>query len=117
MSTDDTTAVLAADEGRDPGPGADDAAVTEAFAQRLFDATLGALDLFAIGLGNRLGLYAALHEHGAATSPELAARTGVAERYAREWLGQKGATRILPVAPDVAQAGRRYALPPASSRP
>jgi SAM-dependent methyltransferase len=113
MSTDDTATVLIADQGRDPGPAPNDTEATEAFAERLFDSALGALDLFAIGLGVRLGLYAALHEHGASTSTELAARTGVAERYAREWLEQQAVTGILTVVPDVAQAVRRYALPPA----
>jgi SAM-dependent methyltransferase len=91
----------------------DDAPVTEAFAERLFDAALGALDLFAIGLGTRLGLYAALHRHGPATSAELAARAGVAERYAREWLEQQAVTGILTVVAGDGAAGRRYALPPA----
>jgi SAM-dependent methyltransferase len=91
----------------------DDTAVTEAFAERLFDAALGAFDLFAICLGERLGLYSALHEHGASTSTELAARTGVAERYAREWLEQQAVTGILTVDGETAGAGRRYALPTA----
>lgn len=37
-------------------------------------------------IGDRLGLFRALGEGGPATSAELAARAGVAERYAREWL-------------------------------
>src|SRR5512144_1928655 len=37
-------------------------------------------------IGDRLGLFRALDEGGPATSAELAARAGVAERYAREWL-------------------------------
>jgi len=37
-------------------------------------------------IGDRLGLFRALDEDGPATSGELAARAGVAERYAREWL-------------------------------
>ena len=36
-------------------------------------------------IGYRLGLFDALHEGGAATASELAARTGLAERYVREW--------------------------------
>lgn len=38
-------------------------------------------------LGDRLGLFKDLHKNGPATSSELASRTGVQERYAREWLG------------------------------
>ena len=37
-------------------------------------------------IGDRLGLYRGLAESGPATSAELAARTGTAERYVREWL-------------------------------
>jgi len=35
-------------------------------------------------IGDRLGLYRALAQHGALTSGELAARTGTHERYVRE---------------------------------
>ena len=74
-------------------------AATEAFVGRLFESALGAMDLFTIGLGERLGLYAALHAHGPLTSTELAGHTGVAERYAREWLEQQAVTGILEVGP------------------
>ncbi len=65
-----------------------------------------------ISLGNRLGLYQALREHGPATSKEMAARTGASERYIREWLEQQAAADILQV--DDASAGaldRRYQAP------
>jgi 2-polyprenyl-3-methyl-5-hydroxy-6-metoxy-1,4-benzoquinol methylase len=94
-------------------PPEDGAAATEAFAGRLFEAALGAMDLFAIALGERLGLYAAVHEHGPSTSAELAARTGVAERYAREWLEQQAVTGVLEVSGGTTAADRRYALPDA----
>ena len=84
----------------------------EAFAGRLFEAALGALDLFAVYLGDRLGLYRALADGGPATPAELAARAGVHERYAREWLEQQAVTDVLEVAdPDPDPAGRRYRLP------
>jgi 2-polyprenyl-3-methyl-5-hydroxy-6-metoxy-1,4-benzoquinol methylase len=112
VSTDISSAVpFPRGDGDTPQP--DDAAVTEAFAQRLFDAALGALDLLTVELGGRLGLYAALHEHGPSTSTELAARAGIAERYAREWLEQQAVTGILAVAPAAGPADRRYELPPA----
>ena len=41
-------------------------------------------------VGDRLGLYKALAQ-GAATSAELAGRTGTNERYIREWLGNQSA--------------------------
>jgi ubiquinone/menaquinone biosynthesis C-methylase UbiE len=85
----------------------------EVLADRLFGDALGALELFAIYLGERLGLYRALHEAGPGTSGELAARTGTAERYVREWLEHHAASGILEV-DDVAAdpRRRRYRLPP-----
>ena len=43
-------------------------------------------------IGDRLGLYRALADQGPATSTELAARTGTAERYVREWLNAQAAS-------------------------
>jgi 2-polyprenyl-3-methyl-5-hydroxy-6-metoxy-1,4-benzoquinol methylase len=49
----------------------------------------GAFSVPTVRIGYKLGLFAALHNDGAATSVELANRTGLAERYVREWaLGQ-----------------------------
>ena len=45
----------------------------------------GAYSLPTVRIGFRLGLFAALHRDGPATSVELSARTGLAERYVREW--------------------------------
>jgi SAM-dependent methyltransferase len=42
-------------------------------------------------LGDRLGLYKAMARAGPLTAVELAARTGTAERYVREWLSQQAA--------------------------
>jgi 2-polyprenyl-3-methyl-5-hydroxy-6-metoxy-1,4-benzoquinol methylase len=84
----------------------------DALVQRLFEATLGTWDLLAVYLGDRLGLYRALRD-GAATSSELAERTGTNERYIREWLEQQASSGILDV--DDAEADsakRRYSLPP-----
>jgi SAM-dependent methyltransferase len=85
----------------------------DAFAGRLFEATLGAFDLLTIHLGITLGLYETLRDHGPATPVELAQRAGIDRRYAREWLEQQAVTDILDV--DDVGAGpdaRRYSLPP-----
>jgi 2-polyprenyl-3-methyl-5-hydroxy-6-metoxy-1,4-benzoquinol methylase len=83
----------------------------DALVERLFEATLGTWDLLAVYLGTRLGLYRALSE-GAATSAELAQRTGTSERYVREWLEQQASSEILEVDDPQAEAGkRRYSLP------
>ncbi len=50
--------------------------------QRVLDAAIGALELFGIHLGNRLGLYDALLG-GAATVDELAAAAGIAPSHSR----------------------------------
>lgn len=92
-------------------PSVDDAR-RDALAERMFAATLGAFDLLAIHLGLDLGLYASLHRDGAATPAELAARSGIHQRYAREWLEHQAVGGLLDVveASDDADA-RRYALP------
>jgi 2-polyprenyl-3-methyl-5-hydroxy-6-metoxy-1,4-benzoquinol methylase len=85
----------------------------DTLVQRLFEATIGAMDVLAVYLGDRLGLYRALAEGGALTSGELAEASGTHERYAREWLEQQAAAGILEV--EDAETGaqeRRYSLPP-----
>lgn len=85
---------------------------TKRLVERLFHDAVGALELYAVYLGERLGLYRALAEGGPATSSELAGRTGTAERYVREWLEHHAASGLLEV--DDPRAGklvRRYLLP------
>ena len=84
----------------------------EILVDRLFAATLGAIDLFSVYLGDRLGYYRALADGGPATSSDLAQRTGTAERYAREWLEQQAVTGFLAVDDlEVEATGRCYRLP------
>ena len=84
----------------------------DALAGRVGAALLGALDVQAIYLGDRLGLYRALAEGGPATAPELAARSGIDPRYAREWLEHQAVGAILDVDDvDAAADERRYSLP------
>jgi hypothetical protein len=58
----------------------------DAMVARIFEGTVAAFDLLSVVIGDRLGLYGALARDGSATSSDLAARAGIAERYAREWL-------------------------------
>lgn len=58
-------------------------------------------------IGDRLGLYRALAEHGAMTSAELAQRTGTHERYVREWLANQAASEYLDYDPQT----QRFTLP------
>jgi len=89
-----------------------DEAQREALAERVFGAVLGAMDLFCIHIGDRLGLYRALAGAGPCTPGELAAAAGIDPRYAREWLEQQAVAGILEV--DDVAAGpdeRRFTLP------
>jgi len=83
-----------------------------ALADRLFRDMTGALELLTVYLGERLGLYRALHADGPATSAELATRTGTGERYIREWLEHHAASGLLEVDdPAAGPLARRYSLP------
>lgn len=92
-------------------------APTDAFTDRLFNALLASLDLKSIYLGDRLGYYRALAETNGLTPAELAARTGTAERYAREWLEQQAVTGILTVTDSADPTQRRFTLPEAHIEP
>jgi hypothetical protein len=86
---------------------------TKELVERLFQDAVGALELYTVYLGERLGLYRTLAEGGPATSSELAERTGTAERYVREWLEHHASSGLLDV--DDAKAEplvRKYRLPP-----
>ena len=88
------------------------APTADEFAQRLLDAILGAQFVQAAYLGDRLGYYGALAANGPLTPPELAARTGTAERYAREWLEHQAVVGVLTVDdPGAAPEDRRFELP------
>lgn len=89
-------AAMSADERRDELVG------------RLFGSAIGAFELVSVYVGDRLGLYRALRELGAATPGELAAAADVHERYAREWLEQQAAGSLLDVEED---GERRFRLP------
>ena len=94
------------------------AANTTSLDERLVSATTGALELFGIHLGDRLGLYDALRRHGASTPAELAEAAGIAPRYAREWLEQQAVAGLLTVDdPTAAAEARRYDLPSAHVGP
>jgi ubiquinone/menaquinone biosynthesis C-methylase UbiE len=87
-----------------------DDAKRDAFLDRLFVAANGFFDLLGMSMGDRLGLYEALQEKPR-TAPELAAETGINERYAREWLEHQTISGILDVDNASASADeRRYSL-------
>ena len=73
----------------------------EAYAERLFAASVSTYETFSTYVGLQLGWFAALAEHGPATSAELAARTGTQERYCREFCEFQASLGTL-------TAGRRH---------
>jgi 2-polyprenyl-3-methyl-5-hydroxy-6-metoxy-1,4-benzoquinol methylase len=91
--------------------------VTIDLAQRLTDATTGTLELFAVHLGRELGLYDSLDRQGPATPTELAARVGIDERYALEWLEQQAVAGFLDVVAGDSATTRTFALPSAHRGP
>ena len=80
----------------------------EAFEDRLAGALNEAGMLLMISIGHRAGLFAALDGAPPLTSAELAERTGLQERYVREWLGALTAAGVIEMDP---RQGR-YHLPP-----
>ena len=84
-----------------------DEAAFEAFADKVLVDYAGANAFFLASIGDRLGLFGELAENGTATSGELAGRTGLQERYVREWLGGMAAAGYLDYEPSTT----RYSLP------
>jgi Methyltransferase domain len=78
------------------------------FIGRMLGDLGGALSVSLVCLGDRLGLYKALYASGPMTPGELAAKTDVAERYAREWLSHQAASGYLTYDP----GSGRFTLPP-----
>jgi SAM-dependent methyltransferase len=95
---------------------ASSSSATDALVERLFAAVVDTVEVACVHLGGRLGFYRALAESDA-TPAELAARTGCAERYVREWLEQQAVAGFLTVdAPGADPSMYRYRLP-AGHRP
>jgi 2-polyprenyl-3-methyl-5-hydroxy-6-metoxy-1,4-benzoquinol methylase len=82
-----------------------------AFDERLIESATGALEIFSIYLGRRLGLYETIADAGSVTESELAEKAGIADRYAREWLEQQAVAGFLTVTqPSTEPATRKYGL-------
>lgn len=78
-----------------------------AFVGKVMGDTAGTTSTILASLGDRLGLFKNLAAEGPATSSELAARTGIKERYAREWLAAMFANGYLEYDP----TSRHFTLP------
>lgn len=90
----------------------DAASRRDALIEHLLQATFGVWDIFTVYLGDQLGLYRKLADMRTATSIELAAATGLVERYVREWLEQQTVSGILEVQnPEASPTERRFSIP------
>lgn len=79
----------------------------EAFFEKALGDLSGTMAMVMCSIGDRLGLFKDLAGHGPSTSRELAERTGINERYAREWLAGMNSAGYLRFDP----TDRRYTLP------
>src|SRR5262245_46454274 len=111
VAVQETPEVKRVDTGID-GLSDQEAEKRDALVGRMLASMLGAFDIATMQIAERLGLYREL-AGASATSMELAERTGVNERYLREWLEQQAAGGILEVDTGAAAALRRYRMPPA----
>ena len=75
------------------------------YALRVWGYKLGEMVSLLVHLGDRLGLYRALHGAGSVTADELSDRTGFHPRWLREWLRGNAAADLL-----VSDDGERFEL-------
>ena len=78
------------------------------FTGRVLQDTAATTSTVLAAFGDRLGLFKDLAAHGPGTSAQLAHRTGLDERYVREWARGMYAAGYL----DYSQPDERFALPP-----
>jgi ubiquinone/menaquinone biosynthesis C-methylase UbiE len=78
------------------------------FVFRAVDEVGATLNTALVVMGEKLGLYRALAGAGPLSAADLAERTGIAERYVREWLNAQAAGGFVEYDPD----SSRYTLPP-----
>lgn len=84
----------------------------EDLGERIFGAVLGALDTWAIYVGDKFGLYDLLTK-GPSTQSGLTAGSGMHERYLKEWLEHQVTAGLLTVDDPRKEAEARvYTLPP-----
>jgi 2-polyprenyl-3-methyl-5-hydroxy-6-metoxy-1,4-benzoquinol methylase len=74
--------------------------VLDQLVRRAFGDFAAAMTLPLVRLGDRLGLYRALRDHGPATPVQLAAHCGIPEPVAAEWLANQAAAGYVDVDPD-----------------
>ncbi|MDF1605081.1 class I SAM-dependent methyltransferase [Nocardioides sp. YIM 152315] len=85
-----------------------DEAALMSFVFRCVDEVGAALNCALVVMGDKLGYYQAMADHGPVTAPDLARLTGTGEKYATEWLNSQAAGAIVTYDP----ATHSYTLPP-----
>lgn len=78
------------------------------FVGKVLGDTSATLVILLAAIGDRLGLFKELAASGPVNSVDFASRTGLNERYAREWLGGMATAAYI----EYDSATRRFALPP-----
>lgn len=91
-----------------------DSDVLRAYSLRVWGYKQGEMVSLMIHLGDRLGIYQSMEGAGALTPAELAARTGLQERWLLEWLRGQVAAQLLDYVPDEQEHGR-FELSPAGA--
>jgi 2-polyprenyl-3-methyl-5-hydroxy-6-metoxy-1,4-benzoquinol methylase len=79
-------------------------------AEQIFGFLGGAMASAMIYLGDRMGIYQKMNGAGGVTSEELAHKTGLNERWVREWLYQQASSGVIDY-----QGGGRFELSPESA--
>ena len=80
----------------------------DGFLQKVVSDLGAAFSIGPVRIGGALGLYSAMAELGATSSRELAAATGLSERYVREWLWHQAASGYV----EYDASSGRFTLPP-----
>ena len=79
-----------------------------AFMGKILSDLGGAFSAPMVRMGDKLGLYKALNQHGPMTTGGWSVKTNIAERYAREWLSHQASSGYLEYEPVTG----KFALPP-----
>ena len=79
-----------------------------AFAERLIGTLAEASVALQISVGHQLGLFETMGSMAPSTSEDIAAASGLNERYVREWLGAMVTGRVI----DYDPAAKTYVLSP-----
>jgi len=83
----------------------------QAFAFQVFTDLAAAISVPHLYMGDRLGLFKLVAAEGPMTVETLAKKSGLQERYLREWTGAMAASSVL----DYDAKGQTFALPPAKA--